>query len=197
MAVAGVAQGTAISVAMDMTEGTIARFRTMAIFRPSVLTGHVLGSMIQTGLSLAVVIGVALLIGFRPTADLVGWIAAIGVLAMITLALTWLTVALGLASKNVEAASNLPMPLMLLPFLGSGFVPTDSMPVGLRWFAEYQPFTSVIETLRGLLMGTSIGNSAIIAAAWCAAITLGRLPGGARGLQPRSRALVRFRFGCS
>jgi ABC-2 type transport system permease protein len=155
------------------TEGIIARFRTMAIFRPSVLTGHVLGSMIQTGLSLAVVIGVALLIGFRPTADLIGWwIAAIGVLAMITLALTWLTVALGLASKNVEAASNLPMPLMLLPFLGSGFVPTDSMPVGLRWFAEYQPFTSVIETLRGLLMGTSIGNSAIIAAAWCAAITL-------------------------
>jgi len=173
MAVAGVAQGTAISVAMDMTEGIIARFRTMAIFRPSVLTGHVLGSMIQTGLSLAVVIGVALLIGFRPTAYLIGWwIAAIGVLAMITLALTWLTVALGLASKNVEAASNLPMPLMLLPFLGSGFVPTDSMPVGLRWFAEYQPFTSVIETLRGLLMGTSIGNSAIIAAAWCAAITL-------------------------
>ena len=100
-------------------------------------------------LSLAVVIGVALLVGFRPTAGPVEWIAAIGVLAMISLALTWLSVALGLVSKSVETASNLPMPLILLPFLGSGFVPTDSMPAGLRWFAEYQPFTPVIETLRG------------------------------------------------
>jgi ABC-2 type transport system permease protein len=172
MTVAGAAQGTAISVAMDMTEGIIARFRTMAIFRPSVLTGHVLGSMIQTALSLVVVIGIALLIGFRPTAGPVEWIAAIGVLAMITLAVTWLSVACGLVSKSVETASNLPMPLMLLPFLGSGFVPTDSMPAGLRWFADYQPFTPFIETLRGLLLGTAIGNSAVIAAAWCAAITL-------------------------
>jgi ABC-2 type transport system permease protein len=172
MTIASAAQGTAITVAMDMTEGIIARFRTMAIFRPSVLTGHVLGSMVQTGLSLAVVIGVALLIGFGPTAGPVEWIAAIGVLAMITLSLTWLSVAVGLASKTVEAASNLPMPLMLLPFLGSGFVPTDSMPAGIRWFAEYQPFTPMIETLRGHLMGTPNGNSAIIAAAWCVAITL-------------------------
>jgi ABC-2 type transport system permease protein len=172
MTVAFATPGTAISVAMDMTEGIIARFRTMAIFRPSVLTGHVLGSMIQTALSLAVVIGVALLVGFRPTAGLVEWIAAIGVLAMITFALTWLAVALGLVAKTAEGASNLPTPLVFLPFLGSGFVPTDSMPVGLRWFAEYQPFTSVIETLRGLLMGNPIGNSAFIAIAWCAAITL-------------------------
>ena len=113
----------------------------------------------------------ALLIGFRPSAGPVEWVAAIGVLAMITLALTWLSVALGLVTKSVETASNLPMPLMLLPFLGSGFVPTDSMPVGLRWFAEYQPFTPVIETLRGLLLGSSIGNSAV-AIAWCAAIAL-------------------------
>ena len=95
---------------MDMTEGIIARFRTMAISRASVLTGHVLGSMIQTMISLAVVIGVALLIGFRPTAGPVEWLAAIGVLAMIALALTWLSVALGLATKSVETASNLPMP---------------------------------------------------------------------------------------
>jgi ABC-2 type transport system permease protein len=166
------AQGTAISVAMDMTEGIIARFRTMAISRASVLTGHVLGSMIQTMIGLAVVIGVALLIGFRPTGGPAGWIAAIGVLAMTTLALTWLSVALGMVTKSVEAASNLPMPLTLLPFLGSGFVPTDSMPAGLRWFAEYQPFTPIIETVRGLLMGTAIGSSAVIAVAWCAAITL-------------------------
>ena len=172
LTVAGAAQGTAISVAMDMTEGVIARFRTMAISRASVLTGHVLGSMVQTMLSIAVVIGVALLIGFRPTADPVRWIGAIGLLAMITFALIWLSVALGLVSKSVETASNLPMFLMLLPFLGSGFVPTESMPAGLRWFAEYQPFTPVIETLRGLLMGTPIGSSAILAVAWCAGIAL-------------------------
>ena len=170
--VAAVAQGTAISVAMDMTGGIIARFRTMAISRASVLTGHVLGAMIQTTLAIAVVVGVALLIGFRPTAGPAEWIAAIGVLAMLTWALTWLTVALGLVSESVETASNLPMPLILLPFFGSGFVPTNSMPAALRWFAEYQPFTPVIETLRGLLMGTPTGNSAIISVAWCAAITL-------------------------
>jgi ABC-2 type transport system permease protein len=172
MAVAATAQGTAVSVAMDLTEGIIARFRTMAIARVSVLTGHVIGSMIQTMISLAVVVGVALLIGFRPTADPAEWVAAAGVLALLTLALTWLSVALGMVSDSVETASNLPMPLVFLPFLGSGFVPTDSMPVGLRWFAEYQPFTPVNETLRGLLMGTAIGGNAVIAVAWCAGIAL-------------------------
>jgi ABC-2 type transport system permease protein len=169
---ASAAQGTAISVAMDMTEGIIARFRTMAISRASVLTGHVLGTMIQTMISMAVVIGVALLVGFRPTAGPVEWIETVGVLAMVTFALTWLSVALGMVTKSVEAASNLPMPLLLLPFLGSGFVPTDSMPTGLRWFAEYQPFTPIIETLRGLLLGSPIGNNAVLAIAWCASIAL-------------------------
>jgi ABC-2 type transport system permease protein len=172
MAVAAGATGTAISVAMDMTEGIVARFRTMAIFRPSVLTGHVLGSMIQTALALVVVLAVALLIGFRPNATAVEWLAAVGVLALITFAITWLSVAFGLVTKTVEAASNLPTPLVFLPFLGSGFVPTDSMPTGLRWFAEYQPFTPVIETVRGLLLGTAIGNSGAIAVAWCVGITL-------------------------
>jgi ABC-2 type transport system permease protein len=172
IAVAAGGTGTAISVAMDMTEGIVARFRTMAIYRPSVLAGHVLGSMIQTMLSLVVVTGVALLIGFRPSATPVEWVATAGVLAMITLALTWLCVAFGLVTKTVEAASNLPTPLVFLPFLSSGFVPTDSMPTWLRWFAEYQPFTPVIETVRGLLVGTAIGNSAVIAVAWCAGITL-------------------------
>jgi ABC-2 type transport system permease protein len=144
----------------------------MGIARASVLTGHVLGSTIQTMIGLAVVIGVAVLIGFRPNASVVEWIAAAGVLAMITLAITWLSVALGLVGKSVESASNLPMPMILLPFLGSGFVPTDSMPVGLRWFAEYQPFTPVMETLRGLLMGTPIGNRGPLAVAWCAVIGL-------------------------
>ena len=144
----------------------------MAISRASVLTGHVVGSVIQNLLSMAVVICVALAIGFRPTAGPVEWIAATGLLTLFVLALTWLSVALGLASKSVEAASNAPMPLILLPFLGSGFVPTDSMPTGLRWFADYQPFTPVIDTLRGLLLGTPIRNSAILAIAWCTGITL-------------------------
>jgi ABC-2 type transport system permease protein len=164
--------GTAISVAMDMTEGIIARFRTMAIARVSVLTGHVVGSVIQTMVSIGLVIGVALLIGFRPTASLVEWIATIAVLVMLSLALIWLSVAFGLVAKTVESASNLPQPLVFLPFLGSGFVPTESMPTGLRWFAEYQPFTPVMETLRGLLLGTAIGNNAVIAIAWCVVITL-------------------------
>jgi ABC-2 type transport system permease protein len=172
LTVAAAGTGTAIGVAMDMTEGIVARFKTMAIFRPSVLTGHVLGSMVQTMLSLVVVTAVAVLIGFRPDATPVEWVAAVGVLALITFALTWLCVAFGLAAKTVEAASNLPQPLVFLPFLGSGFVPTDSMPVGLRWFAEYQPFTPVIDTVRGLLLGSAIGDSAVIAVAWCVGITL-------------------------
>ena len=172
MAVAGAVQGTAIAVAMDMTEGIIARFRTMAIARVSVLTGHVLGSLIQTMLGLAVVVGVALLVGFDPNATAVEWLAVAGLLALFSFALIWLAVALGLVSKTVEGASNLPMPLILLPFLGSGFVPTDSMPAGLRWFAENQPFTPVIETLRGLLLGTEIGNSGVLAVAWSVGIAL-------------------------
>jgi ABC-2 type transport system permease protein len=164
---------TAVSVCMDMTEGIVARFRTMAISRVSLLTGHVVGSMIQTMFGMALVIGVALLIGFRPGAGPAEWIAAIGVLLMLTLALTWLAVAFGLVADRPETASNLPLPLTLLPFLGSGFVPTDSMPAGVRQFAEYQPFTPIIETLRGLLMGTPIGDAGLIAVAWCAAIALG------------------------
>jgi ABC-2 type transport system permease protein len=172
MAVAAVALGTAVSVSMDMTEGIVARFKTMAIARVSVLTGHVIAAMVQTFLALAVVVVVALAVGFRPDASVVEWIAATGVLAMITFALTWLTVAMGIAAKTVESASNMPQPLVFLPFLGSGFVPTDSMPAGLRWFAEYQPFTPVIETVRGLLLGTGIGASGIAAVAWSAGIAL-------------------------
>ena len=153
-------QGTAISVAMDMTEGIIARFRTMAISRAAVLTGHVLGSMIQSLLSLAVVIGVAMALGFRTSTARCPGSRTAGMLVLITFAITWLSVALGLVSGNPETASNLPMFLMVLPFLGSGFVPTHTMPAGLRWFAEYQPFTPVIQTLRGLLVGGPIGDNA-------------------------------------
>ncbi|GLZ07917.1 transport permease protein [Actinomadura sp. NBRC 104412] len=172
MTIAGAATGTAVSVSMDMTEGIVARFRTMAISRASVLTGHVVGSVIQTLVSMAIVVGVALLIGFRPNANPAEWLAVAGVLTMVVFAVTWLSVALGLFSKTVESASNAPMPLMLLPFLGSGFVPTESMPAGLRWFADHQPFTPVIETLRGLWLGGPVRDDAIVATAWCAGIAL-------------------------
>ena len=136
MTVAAAVQGSAIVVAMDMTGGIIDRFRTMAIARAAVLTGHVLGSLIQTLLGVAVVLGIALALGFRPTPAPLEWLAAIGVLALFAFALVWLAAALGLAAKSVETASNTPMFLTLLPFLGSGFVPTASMPAGLRQFAR-------------------------------------------------------------
>jgi ABC-2 type transport system permease protein len=170
--VAGGATSTAVSVAMDMTEGIVARFRTMAISRASVLTGHVVGAVIQALLSIGVVIGVAYLAGFRPTAGPAGWVLAIGILALFIVGITWLAVALGLISKTAEGASNAPMPLLILPFLGSGFVPTASMPAGLRWFAEYQPFTPVINATRDLLFGQPAGHSVIVATAWGAGITL-------------------------
>jgi ABC-2 type transport system permease protein len=173
MMVTAGAMGTAISVAMDMIEGIVARFKTMAIARVSVLTGHVVGSLIQAMLGVGLVTGVALLVGFRPNASAVEWVAAVTVLAMISFALTWLSVALGMVAKTVETASNYPQPLVFLPFLGSGFVPTDSMPAWLRAFAEHQPFTPFIETIRGLLMGTAIGSSAVVSVAWCAGIALG------------------------
>ena len=172
LTVASSSTATAIGVATDMTEGIIDRFRTMAIWRPSVLAGHVLGSMIQTLLAVAVVIGVALLVGFRPTAGALEWLATVGFLAMITLALTWLGVALGVVAKTVGTASNTPMFLILLVFLGSGFVPTASMPTGLRQFATYQPFTAFTDTVRGLLTSGPIGDHAAVSAAWCAGIAV-------------------------
>jgi ABC-2 type transport system permease protein len=170
IAIVGVAQTTALAVSMDMAEGIIARFRSMGISRGAVLTGHVVGNTIQGMLGVLIVIAVAMAIGFRSDAGSVEWLGALGLLAMATLAITWLSAALGLRCKSVEAASNVTMPLMLLVFIGSGFAPTAALPFALRGFAEYQPFTSIIETLRGLLMGTPIGSDAIVAFAWCALI---------------------------
>jgi ABC-2 type transport system permease protein len=164
---------TAVSVSVDMTEGIVNRFRTMAISRGSLLTGHVVGSLIQTMLAMAVVAAVALLAGFRPETGPARWAAAAGLLALLAFALTWLAVALGMVADSPETASNLPLPLMFLPFLGSGFVPTSSMPEGLRQFAEHQPFTPMIDTVRALLMGGAVGETGVIAVAWCAAIALG------------------------
>ena len=172
LAVCSGAVSTAVSVNVDMTEGIINRFRTMAIARASVLTGHVAGSVIQTVLSAVLVTGVAVAVGFRPTASPADWAAAFGLIVLLALATTWLSVALGLIAKSPATASNLPIPLFLLPFLGSAFVPAASMSAGIRWFAEYQPFTPVIDTMRGLLIGTPIGHTGLIAVAWCAGTVL-------------------------
>ncbi len=170
--VAAAVQGTSIMVAMDMTGGIIDRFRTMAIARAWVLTGHVLGSLIQTLAALAVLFGVAFGLGFRATAGPLAWLAAIGVLALFAFALIWLAVALGLAAKSVETASNTPMILFLLVFLSSGFVRTQTMPGGLRQFAEYQPFTPVVDTVRGLLTDAAVGDHAVAAVGWSVGIAL-------------------------
>ncbi|WP_242891789.1 ABC transporter permease [Actinomadura litoris] len=172
MAVASGCMVTSVSVCVDMTEGIVSRFRTMPIARSSLLTGHVAGSMIQTLLSTFAVILVAVAMGFRTNGTVLDWLGAIGLLTMLTFALTWLAVVMGLVAKNPEGASNSPLLVQFLPFLGSAIVPPESMPAGVRWFAEYQPFTPVIETLRGLLMGTPVGRDAWISVAWCAGIAI-------------------------
>ncbi|MGZ4608370.1 MAG: ABC transporter permease [Blastococcus sp.] len=171
--VSSLAAGTAISVATDMTGGIIARLRTMAVSRAAVLGGHVLGAMIQTVAALTAVVAVAVLLGLRSPAAPSEWLSAAGLLLLVSFALTWLTVALGLASKSVEAASNTPMFLIFLPFLGSGFVPVESLPAGLRWFAEHQPFTPIMDTLRALLAGTPVGSEGAVAVGWCVVIAVG------------------------
>lgn len=170
--VASVVQGTAIMVATDMTAGIIDRFRTMAIARASVLTGHVLASLLQTLAAIGVLVGVADGLGFTSGAGPLAWLGTIGILALSAIALIWLAVALGLSAKSVETASNTPMFLILLPFLGSGFVPTATMPEGLRQFAELQPFTPVTDTVRALLTGGAVGDHAIVAIAWSCGIAV-------------------------
>jgi ABC-2 type transport system permease protein len=150
----------------------IVRFKTMSIGRASVLTGHVLGTVLQSILAVAIVLLVALLVGFRPNANALEWLAGIATLLVVTIAFTWLYVAAALASNSVETASNMQLPLLVLPFLSSAFAPTDSMPTGLRWFAEHQPFTSFTDTVRGFLLGTEVGTHAVVTLAWCAGITL-------------------------
>ncbi|GAA3080817.1 ABC transporter permease [Streptomyces rectiviolaceus] len=165
--------GAAVSVSTDMSEGIIARFRTMAIHRGSVIIGHVVGSVLQVLASLVLVGAVGVAIGFRSTdATALEWLAAFGLLALFALALTWIAVGMGLASPNAEAAGNMALPLILLPLISSAFIPAETMPGWFQPIAEYQPFTPAIETLRGLLLGTEIGNNGWIAIAWCVGLSV-------------------------
>jgi ABC-2 type transport system permease protein len=173
MTIGSTVVGTAVSVSNDMTEGIIARFRTMAIHRGAVIIGHVVSSVLQSVASVVLVGAVALAIGFRTTdATALEWLAAFGLLVLFATALTWIAVGMGLISPNAEAASNNAMPLILLPLLSSAFVPLHAMPGWFQPIAQYQPFTPAIETLRGLLLGTGIGNNGWLAIAWCAALTV-------------------------
>ncbi|MDN3028108.1 ABC transporter permease [Streptomyces sp. S.PB5] len=160
--------GTAVSVSTDMSEGIIARFRTMAIHRGSVLIGHVIGSVLQCVASVVLVGAVGMAIGFRSTnATALEWLAAFALLVLFALAMTWIAVGMGLVSPNAEAASNNALPLIFLPLISSTFVPVDAMPGWFQPIAEYQPFTPAIETLRGLLLGTEIGHNGWLAVTWC------------------------------
>ena len=173
MTVAAGTSSTAISACLDMTGGIINRLRTMAVTRGAMQTGHVGANVLRALVTTAVVTGVALLVGFRPQASVLGWLAVTGILAAFSFALAWLSVAIGLFAKTVAGANSLTLPLQfLLPFLSSAFVPADSMPAGVRWFSGHQPFTPVVDSLRGLLAGAPIGNTAYVALAWCAAIAL-------------------------
>jgi ABC-2 type transport system permease protein len=181
------AETTALSVCNDMTEGIIARFRTMAISRASVLTGQVIGSTFRTLISGILVVGVAAAIGFRSSASPVAWLAAAGLFILLAVALTWLTVAFGLLARTPAGANSLALIPAFLPFVSSAFIPSESIASGgTRWFAANEPFTPIIDTLRGLLTGTPIGHQAYWAVGWCLLLTaLGYL--WARSLYGRIR----------
>ena len=167
------AGSTAISVAGDMENGIISRFRSMPITSSAVVTGHVVASVVRNLVATALVLCVAFAVGWRPDAVLIEWVAALGVVVLFILAISWLSAAFGLLLKTVEAANAYTFILLFLPYVSSAFVPTSTMPSWLHGFAEHQPVTPVIETLRGLWMGTPIGNDAWLAIAWSSAILLG------------------------
>lgn len=173
MTIASGAVQTAVSIRSDMNEGIVNRFRTMPISRTSVVTGHVLGSVVQNVVVVVLMIGVGMALGFRPTASPVEWLAVAGLTVLLSFAITWLAVALGLLAKTVEGASNTPMVLsFLLPFVSTTFLPLNALPSGIRWFAEYQPYTPIIQTLRGLLIGDPIGHNGWLAVAWGIVLTV-------------------------
>jgi ABC-2 type transport system permease protein len=163
---------TALAVNSDMTKGIINRFKVMDISRSAVLNAHVVASMLRSMIAIAAIIGVAFALGFRPAASPLDWLGAIGLVVLVSFAASWLTVALGLFAKTPESAGMATVPLIMLPFLSSAIVPVAKMGAGVRQFAEYQPFTPIIETLRGLLAGAPSAGNVIAALTWCAGIAL-------------------------
>jgi ABC-2 type transport system permease protein len=161
---------TAVAVALDMHGGIMDRFRSMDVGGTSVLAGHVIASVARNLASTVLVLAVALLIGFRPQADLVQWLAAMGVLVAFVFAFSWVSAVIGLLARSPEAANGFTFFVTFLPYPSSAFVPIDTMPSWIHGFAEHQPFTPVIESVRGLLLDTPVGNAPWIALAWCGGI---------------------------
>ncbi len=161
-----------MNVTVDMTKGIIDRFRCMSISKSAVLIGHTGAGMIRGVISNTVIILTALILGFRPQAGLIDWLLIISLLLLINITFTLIAVLCGMISKSVEGASGLLMPLFILPFISSGFAPVESMPSGIRWFAEMQPMTPMIDSLRALTLDLSLGNSLWLALAWCVVLSI-------------------------
>jgi len=161
---------TSYRLFLDLQGGIFERFQSMPIARSSVLWAHVLTSLVANIVSVAIVVGVAFAMGFRTGASVGAWLAIAGILILFTLSLTWLAVIAGLSAKTVDGASAFSYPLIFLPFISSAFVPTSSMPGPVAWFAEYQPVTSIVNTVRALFNGTPVGSSIWIALAWMVGI---------------------------
>ncbi|MDL5351839.1 ABC transporter permease [Microbacterium sp. zg-YB36] len=161
---------TAYRLFLDMQGGIFERFQSMPIARSGVLWAHVLTSMVANAISMAIVVGVALLMGFRTDANVLEWLAVVGMLLLFTLTLTWIAVIAGLSAKTVDGASAFSYPLIFLPFISSAFVPTETMPGPVRWFAENQPVTSIVDSTRALFAGQPVGTDIWVALAWCLGI---------------------------
>jgi ABC-2 type transport system permease protein len=160
--------GTAVAVSSDMSKGIINRFKVMDVSRSAVLTGHVVATILTNAVAVVAILAVAFALGFRPPATGLDWLGALGILAATSFAAAWLTVALGMAAKTPESAGMGVVPLIMLPFVSTAIVPAEKMGQGVRQFAQYQPFTPIIESLRGFLAGNPSGGHTAAALAWCA-----------------------------
>lgn len=165
-------QYSAMNVATDMTKGIIDRFRTMSVSKTAVIIGHAGAGVVRNTISTVTIIGTAFILGFRPQGAITDWIVIVGLLTLVNIAISLLAVMCGLLSKTVEGSSGLMLPLFILPFISSGFVPVDSMNGGIKWFAEIQPMTPIIDSFRALTLDLPLGDSLWIAFAWCVGITM-------------------------
>lgn len=163
---------TAYRLFMDMQRGIFERFHSMPIARSAALWGHVLTSLVSNAISVVVIILVALIMGFRSPAGILSWLAVAGILALFTLALTWIAAITGLSAKSVDGASAFSYPILFLPFISSAFVPTKTMPSVVRAFAENQPVTSIVNAIRALLSNQPVGNDIWVALAWCSGVLI-------------------------
>ncbi len=172
IAIASGTSYTAFRLFTDVQRGIIERFRSMPIAPSTMLWGHVLTSLVSNAISVVVIMLVAVIMGFRSPAGILSWLAVVGILALFTLALTWVAVIPGLTAKSTDGATAFSYPIIFLPFISSAFVPTRSMPLVVRVFAENQPVTAIVETIRALLSGQPVSHEIWIALAWCVGIML-------------------------